>query len=149
MKRENRLNRIAKIKLDMEQEAGRHLANAQNNHRQQEDQLAQLKGYKQDYSQKLIRTDGKSLSGEQLRDYKQFMAKLDAAIEEQNLSIQQSQSQVDHQHSEWLSRHRQTQSISKAAENERSRENKHQDKLEQANNDEYNLRNNSSKWTTK
>ena len=145
MKRSQRINRLADIKRQFEDQAGQQLAAAKSQYLSQQAKLDQLLQYKSEYSQRM--SNGQvSLEAEQLRDYQQFFSKLDVAVKQQEVTLQHAQAEVERCHNEWLQRHQQTQSMEKVSIKLQTRENQAASQQEQIASDERNQHHRGSPW---
>lgn len=139
MKRSARLEKIANINLGFENIAGASLASSKTEFKKQENQLEQLKIYKQEYQKQLRERLQNSISANEILDYQYFFSSLDNAIEQQTEIVKQSASQVDISKTNWLNKKREVAKISRIAEKAKAIETDAQQKIEQKISDELNL----------
>lgn len=139
MKRSERFDKIASINVGYENLAGASLASTRDQYRKQENQLEQLKIYKEEYQQQLKTRLETTISANEIRDYQYFFSSLDTAISQQAEIVRESAAQVEKSKNHWLDKKREVAKISRVAENLRSEETDAQQKNEQKITDELNL----------
>ncbi len=140
MNRSTRLEKIAQINLGFENIAGASLANVQDQYRAEENQLIQLKLYREEYQRKLHLRMKAAISANEMQDYQYFFSSLDQAISQQTEKLKQIALQVESSRSNWLARKREVNKVSRAAESLRSIEYSVQLKTEQKESDELGCR---------
>lgn len=122
MKRSTRIEKIADINQGYEQQAGALLNCARSQHQKQEQQLEQLKLYRQEYQQRLQAKLQNSASATLMDDYHRFFSMLDTAINDQAKIVNRSSQQVDSSQQNWLDKKRAVTSMTRAAENIKAQE---------------------------
>jgi flagellar FliJ protein len=101
------------------------------------DKLNLLMKYKQDYQQKFQKLMRNGLDKTQLRNFQNFINRLDEAIAQQRQLISQQVLSVQAGREEWLDARRQMQSFDKLAERHEAERHKEAAKAEQKLQDEY------------
>lgn len=94
------LRDLAKRKSD---KAVEDLGRLRRQHQDAEERLRQLEQYRDEYRQKLQDALSTGVSSSQWRDFQQFLASLDRAIEQQQSQIGEQRSRVDGGMSRWQS----------------------------------------------
>jgi flagellar FliJ protein len=122
VKRSTRIEKIADINQGYEQQAGALLNCARSQHQKQEQQLEQLKLYRQEYQQRLQAKLQNSASATLMDDYHRFFSMLDTAINDQAKIVNRSSQQVDSSQQNWLDKKRAVTSMTRAAENIKAQE---------------------------
>lgn len=140
MKRSARLEKIANINLGFENLAGADLATARTQYQAQENQLKQLKLYKEEYQRQLTERLKGTISATEIQDYQYFFASLDNAIAQQTEIVKQSAEQLDASRNNWLDKKQDVAKMSRVAETVKSQEAAAELGREQKENDERNLR---------
>ena len=140
MKRSARLEKIANINVGFENIAGASLTTARAHYQAQENQLDQLKVYKEEYQKQLTERLKGTISAVEIQDYQYFFASLDNAIAQQTETVRQSAEQLDVSRNNWLEKKQEVSKLSRAAENLKGQENAAELKKEQTENDERSLR---------
>ena len=102
-----------------------------------EQQLQQLFGYQQEYSQKLTATDSASMSPHLLRDYQSFIAKLRLSIEQIHIDIENKKQFCEIQKQAWLKCRSRSHALNSVVEKYKLEEFKQQEKYEQKEQDEH------------
>jgi len=139
MKRSARLEKIANINIGFENIAGASLSTARTQHEMQENQLKQLKLYKEEYQQQLTERLKATISAIEIQDYQYFFASLDNAIAQQTEIVKQSAEQLEASRNNWLDKKQEVAKISRAAENLKGQEAATELGKEQRESDERNL----------
>jgi len=140
MKRSARLEKIADIKLGVENIARVSLTSARTQYQSQENQLKQLQVYKEEYQQRLHTRLKNTISANEIQDYQYFFSTLDKAISQQSDVVKQCAIQVAASRNNWLNKKQAVSKISRVAESLRKLEFAAQQKSEQKESDELNLR---------
>jgi len=140
MSRSARLERIADIKLGIENVALVSLTSAKTQFQSQENQLNQLNLYKYEYQERLNTRMKNTITANEIQDYQYFFASLDNAISQQAEVVEQCALQVEASRKNWLHKKQDVSKISRVAENLRKQEQASQQKSEQKESDELNLR---------
>jgi flagellar FliJ protein len=137
MKRSKRLQVIVDIKANQEQKALEILGQSQRQHTQMKGQVEGLTVYRSDYVDKCnaFARDGVKVS--RLIEFRSFIDKLDIAIVGQERILRSIEQDVHSKRRQWESMHQRTQAIQKVRESALKVEQKHEDKREQAEQDEH------------
>ena len=140
MSRSARLEKIADIKLGIENVARVSLVSARTQFQSQENQLKQLRVYKEEYQDRLNSRMKNTISANEIQDYQYFFSSLDNAISQQTEVVEQCALQVEASRKNWLEKKQTVSKISRVAESLREQEHAYQQKSEQKESDELNLR---------
>ena len=135
--RSKRMQPVAQHADQKEQEAVRLFVDAQRAVEAAEQQLQQLFGYQQEYSQKLTDTDSASMSPHLLRDYQSFIAKLRLSIEQIHIDIENKKQFCEIQKQAWLKCRSRSHALNSVVEKYKLEEFKQQEKYEQKEQDEH------------
>lgn len=111
IKRFQQLEKMAEHACDM---AGRELGKAQDNHSKEQDQLEQLTGFFEEYSERFNNAGATGMNARQLGDFRAFFGQLDNAIEAQRETLVDLGAQVTERQTLWIEKHQRTQSLSQA-----------------------------------
>ncbi|MGM0633468.1 MAG: flagellar export protein FliJ [Pseudomonadota bacterium] len=137
MNRVQRLQPVLRLADREVQKAARALATMQQRLQQEQDKLAQLQGYQQEYHEMLLRDGRGGVSAARLQLISRFSSNLDHAMEQQQRQIAVVRGQLDQVREHWRekdTRHRQLekmmQRIDRQEEADRAR-------IEQRNHDEF------------
>jgi len=139
MKRSTRLEEIANINLGFENMAGASLSSATQQFEIQENQLTQLKLYKEEYQNQLSERLENRVTAPEIRDYQYFFDSLDQAIAQQTEKVRQCADVVESSRAIWLEKKQEVKKVSKAAANFKSIEFNKEQKREQAESDELQM----------
>jgi flagellar export protein FliJ len=131
MKRSARLEEIAKINLGFENIAGASLNSITSQFQIQENQLKQLRLYKEEYQDQLNTRLKSTVSAREMSDYQYFFASLDKAITQQTEIVNQWAVQLASSKTNWLSKKREVNKMSRAADKLRKQESEFEAKQEQ------------------
>ena len=130
-KRSKRLQPVASHAKNLEQEAARIFAEAQQRVVDSEQQLSQLEGFRDEYLTNYQSASQQLDSMSQLLDYQAFLAKLNMGIGQANSTINLCRQQRDILKQQWLQRRVRTQALESVVEKYQQVELKHEDHLEQ------------------
>jgi len=131
-----RLKPIKQLADNKQKVAAQNLGKSIGKRKQQQQQLEQLIHYRSEYLVTMSSNTAQGMSGVRLQQYQQFLAKLDAAIEQQQLAVAQSHTSVSECRTKWQNDNSRATAIDKAMKNLHSKERKEADKKEVAQVDE-------------
>ena len=135
-----RLKPVQKVAANKERSAARNMGQARVHLAQEEAKLAQLKQYHQEYMMRFQEVSSQGMSASQLQEYRAFLAKLDAAIRQQQKVVAASVANHDSHKDNWKQKRTRTQALGKVVERHRLEERRVADRTEQKENDEHNTR---------
>ena len=101
-----RMQPVAKIVHEWEQDAARLFAEGQREVHKLERQLEELQSYRDEYARRLERSGGNGLSALQARDFSLFLARLNEAISQQVKMLEVAYSELEKRHQVWQEKHR-------------------------------------------
>ena len=140
MTKSKRLKPIIKIAEEREQVAVRGYLQAQQTHNGRLARLDELVAYREEYQGKFISTDSVARTAFQFNDYRAFLLRLDAIIEEQKRLVALSATDMESKRIEWLKKREKSQSLEKVAEKFMKEEQLQQNQKEQKEADERSQR---------
>ena len=132
--RAKRLQPIARHADQKQDDAARDYAKAQQELAQSEKQLQQLLGYRDEYGRQLVT---QSMNIEWLRDYQLFIVKINHAMEQAKIEIQNKQRNCEQKKLAWLKARTRSKALNLVVEQYQQKEIKLQDKREQTESDEH------------
>ena len=141
MKRSTRLEKLADINSGYENMALAALATARAQYQKQEDQLNQLKIYRDDYRSQLIERMQVTTSANEIRDFQYFFSSLDDAIDQQAMEVEKAAAELQKVEQNWLQSRQEVKKFSQAANNLRQREEADIERRSQQESDELNTSN--------
>ena len=141
MKRSTRLEKLADINSGYENMALAALATARSQYQKQEDQLNQLKIYRDDYRSQLIERMQVTTSANEIRDFQYFFSSLDDAIDQQALEVEKAAAELAKVEQNWLQSRQEVKKFSQAASNLKQREDADVERRSQQESDELNTAN--------
>ena len=141
MKRSTRLEKLADINSGYENMALAALATARSQYQKQEDQLNQLKIYRDDYRSQLIERMQVTTSANEIRDFQYFFSSLDDAIDQQALEVEKAAAELAKVEQNWLQSRQEVKKFSQAASNLKQREDADMERRSQQESDELNTAN--------
>lgn len=131
MNRSTKLQPIAKINKQQERNAGRLHGETIRQAEQQQKQLDELINYRNHYSKAFLAASEVGLSVVQMQEYKLFINRLDDAITQQTLHVNNGQSKCKTSQKEWMQKRSKCQMIDKVIENRQQVEQQEMKKREQ------------------
>jgi flagellar protein FliJ len=135
-----RLKPVQKVAANRERNAARTMGQARQHLAQEEAKLLQLKLYHQEYLERFQAVASQGMSVTQLQEYRAFLAKLDAAIKQQEKVVAASMAKHTTHKDDWKQKHTRTQALGKVVERYQKEERKAEHRSEQKENDEHNTR---------
>lgn len=131
MTRSRRMEPVARVAAHREQDAAKILAEQQEALAGQRAQLAELKQYRIEYVAQFQERAGGGVNASALQDYRQFMAKLDQAIQQQEMVIERQELEVEQHRLRWLELRTRCNAMDKVVERFRSEERRAAERREQ------------------
>lgn len=104
---------------------------------QEQGQLDDLVGYRQEYLNRFRQDDPTLMSAKKALDLRAFLAQLDQAIHAQQVQVNQSQTRVQHQQNNWFEAKNKEQAIDTLMARYKADEQQQQQRYEQRENDEH------------
>jgi flagellar FliJ protein len=131
MTRSEKLQPIAKIRKQQERNAGRLHGETIRQAEQQQKQLNELIGYREQYSKAFQAASESGLTVIQLQEYKLFIHRLDDAIMQQKQLVNNGQNECEVSQKEWMNKRNRSKMIDKVVENRQQVEHLEMKKREQ------------------
>jgi flagellar FliJ protein len=136
-RRAERLAPVVDMALKAEREAAYQLGLAQNQLLQAQRKLAELERFRGDYQQQWIERGQQGVSGQWLMNYQRFLSQLEAAVEQQNRSLDWQREVVDKARGAWQEKYARLEGLRKLVERYREEARLLEDKREQKQLDEF------------
>ncbi|MDN5871204.1 MAG: flagellar export protein FliJ [Nitrococcus sp.] len=102
MKRSKRMEPVHRLASERATELARVYAARREVLDQEHERMAQLRGFRRDYEQKLAVAAGRGIDAYRLRDYNAFLARIDGAIGQQQQSLARLEGEVEGLRLTWL-----------------------------------------------
>lgn len=102
MNKSKRMKPVKRIADSKERDAAKALGESQRVMREQEDRLAQLKAYREEYRAQVQRTGSAGVSAGRLQELHRFMNRLDEAIAEQEKCLQMAEQACEERRRGWF-----------------------------------------------
>jgi len=131
MKQSTKLQPIAKIRKQQEDNAGRLHGEAIREAEQQKNQLDELINYRDEYIKGFESAGKMGLTAIQAQEYRLFINRLDEAITQQRQFVENGKNKCEASHQEWLQKRSKRKIIDKVVENRQQAEYLHQEQAEQ------------------
>ena len=122
MNASRRLKPIKKLADNKEKTAAKKLGKSVALRKQHLDKLNQLEYYRKEYLNTMTLKTQQGMSGDKLHQYHLFLTKLDTAIEQQKLVLQQSETALSKSRTDWQSDNSRANAIDKAIKTMKSKE---------------------------
>lgn len=141
MKQLKRLGPVIKMARDSEQVATRELASARSCVAKAEQKIAELRAYREEYLEGMHYKTQTGLNAMQMKDYRVFLGRLDAAIRQQAEILRGLISDAGKAEQTWLAEKQRLAALDKLADRHMRREQQDSNCREQAESNEHALRN--------
>ena len=136
MKRSKRLQPVARVARQHERNAASKLGDRLRETERHQQQLANLKQYRDEYIAGFNAAGQQGLTAFQLRDYRLFLKRLDDAIMQQQQQLAASLANCEQSQSDWRSRYGHSQMIDKLIQSRKLDENHESNQREQREQDD-------------
>jgi len=140
MTKSDRVKPIVKVAQNREREAARVFADSQHVLQEREQRLAEVRGYRAEYLANYQTKSRSGMSAQQMRTYRNFLLKLDAAVEQQEQLVQVAKYELEQQKARWLEKHVRTQALDNMRTRYVTQEQRDAQRVEQKESDERGLR---------
>lgn len=137
MKRSKRLKSILELIVTREEEVSMKLGQARQKLEKAETSLSGLQNFLANYTQKFNQSTEHGMGIRQLMEYRAFLAKINAAIEEQQKVVEKNEAEIVKLKQLWEQAHRKTMGVKKVLEKSLDEENRRTEKALQAEMDEW------------
>ena len=128
IKRTKRLEPVGQLARSTERDCARRLAGAQQRLAEAERRLGELERYREEYQQAFRARARSGLQARGVRDFQTFIARLDEAITQQRLLLQQSTTEHARHHSQWQGAAVRSSAVGKVIEKARREERQVEDR---------------------
>jgi flagellar FliJ protein len=139
-----KVDKAARFARSAQDQSAQSLKASQHNHQQKCTQLEQLQQFKREYETRLETLGEQGIEARQLQDYRNFLHKLNQAIDQQNVEIHSAEHDVDAARQQWLSKSQRSSALDHLVDQQQLRVRQAQDKSEQRESDEASLTRHSS-----
>ncbi len=140
MTKSERVKPIVKVAQNREREAARVFADSQRIFQEREQRLMEVRRYREEYLENYQARGRSGMSAQQMRTYRNFLHKLDTAIQQQEHLVQDAQSALAQQKARWMEKHVRTQALDNMRTRYVTQEQREVQRLEQKESDERGLR---------
>lgn len=140
MTKSQRVKPIIKVAQNRENEAARVLADGQRVVQERRQRLAELRSYREDYRNKYQKQGSAGITAQQLRTFRNFLLKLDQAVEQQEQLVTSAQRDLEQKKSKWMEKHFRTQALDNMRGRYLSQEQLSENRAEQKDSDERSQR---------
>lgn len=131
VKTSKKLQPVADIARQNEQNAARHHGDMLKELQHQEDQLNELIRYRNQYLDAFQRAVSTGLSAIQMQDYRLFIKRLDDAVIQQQQAVNNGRQNSEQSQSNWMEKRNRKKMLNKVIDNRKHEEEQHQVKKEQ------------------
>lgn len=100
--RSQRMEPVRRVAGERADQAARDYAVRREALEQERERLAQLRGFRREYEQKLSVSGGAGIDAYRLRDYNAFLARIDDALAEQQRRLELAEAETDTLRQDWL-----------------------------------------------
>lgn len=135
MKRSRRMQPVADLASNRQQEAARVLARNEALLGEEMQRLEELRGYRDEYADRLLRSQ-QGMVGLDVREYRLFLQRLGEAIDAQSGQVEQMRKRVEESRMQWTQQRAREQVVGKVIDRMESEEREHSARREQASLDE-------------
>lgn len=143
MTRSKRMKPVSDISATRERDAVRNLAQVQRELAEQQQRLAELMRYRDEYAQRFALDLSTGLDAIMVQDYRAFLARLNAGIDQQKHLILSIEERCEQQRAQWLETRTRMKVIEKVIGRYQQQEKRDEQRKEQKETDEYSQRNKS------
>ncbi len=106
----------------------------------QKSRLQMLEQYRAEYAQRMQDATTQGITRQALRNYQDFLARIDEAIEQQRINVRNSENSTRHGQEHWKAQNRQLKAIDTLSVRHEARERQRENKREQKLLDEFSTR---------
>lgn len=128
---------LLELATDKREEAARLISVAINRMQQVRERLAQVEQYREEYRLRLTDTASRGMRIHQWNDFQLFLAKLDLAVDQQQLELRRSEAQVEAAKQAWREREQEVKAYETLQDRHAERETLREAKREQGMSDEW------------
>lgn len=135
-RKSERFKVLQKLAGRYEELAAQSLGKSVGNLDDQKARLAELKLFREEYSQQFYTSGAEGISGAAIQSYQNFIGQLDVAIEQQKQTVRAAEADQLQKKDAWQGKHRTTRIYDKTIEQFSSKEKKEDDRREQKEQDD-------------
>ena len=140
MTKSQRVKPVIKVAKNRESEAARVLADGQRVVQERRQRLAELRSYREEYRNRYKKQGSVGMNAQQLRTFRNFLAKLDLAVEQQEQLVNAAQRDLEQKKSKWMEKHFRTKALDNVRGRYLSQEQRAEQRAEQKESDERSQR---------
>tara|TARA_R110002110_G_scaffold405241_1_gene624170 strand:- start:3700 stop:4143 length:444 start_codon:yes stop_codon:yes gene_type:complete len=133
---DDKIQKVAGVAQSDKRKSAQDFRLSQQAHQQKCDQLNQLQTFKSEYEERLKAMSEQGIAARQLQDYRQFLGKLNQAIDQQTREIGSSSVSVDSAREQWVAKTRRSSALDQVVDQQRTQQRQARDKAEQRESDE-------------
>ena len=145
MKKSNRLKPVQRLSEAREQDAAKALGDSNRHVSEQEQRLADLENYREEYARYYQQRGEQGVTAAKLMELQRFLHNLNKAIEQQQQVVAMAKQRSEQSKQQWNSARGKSQALDKVVERYRKEEDRSASRQEQKDNDEYAQRKDSKK----
>lgn len=145
MKKSNRLKPVQRLSEAREQDAAKALGDSNRHVSEQEQRLADLENYREEYARYYQQRGEQGVTAAKLMELQRFLHNLNKAIEQQQQVVAMARQRSEQSKQQWNSARGKSQALDKVVERYRKEEDRSASRQEQKDNDEYAQRKDSKK----
>ncbi len=135
-KRSDRMGLVQRVAGDKADTAARRFAESRDQLDQEQERLAQLRGFRREYEQKLAVSGQSGIDAYRLRDYNAFLARIDRAVAEQRGTLERVEREMEQLRQHWLEKWGNARALDQLVTRYRRQEHGAAEAREQRHNDE-------------
>ncbi|MFP4162279.1 MAG: flagellar export protein FliJ [Ectothiorhodospira sp.] len=136
MNRSKRMEPVVRLADNHQQNAARHLGTWQQTLEERLQRLQELTDYRDEYARHFEDQAGRCMTAVSVRDYRVFLDRLNAAIEQQGHLVQAAQEEVDRSRGTWVRARGRTEVLTRLVDRFEREERHEMDRREQAEQDD-------------
>ena len=137
MKKSNRLKPVQRLSEAREQDAAKALGDSNRHVSEQEQRLADLENYREEYARYYQQRGEQGVTAAKLMELQRFLHNLNKAIEQQQQVVAMARQRSEQSKQQWNSARGKSQALDKVVERYRKEEDRSASRQEQKDNDEY------------
>ncbi len=145
MKKSNRLKPVQRLSEAREQDAAKALGDSNRHVSEQEQRLADLENYREEYARYYQQRGEQGVTAAKLMELQRFLHNLNKAIEQQQQVVAMARQRSEQSKQQWNNARGKSQALDKVVERYRKEEDRSASRQEQKDNDEYAQRKDSKK----
>lgn len=140
MTKSDRVKTIIKVAQNREHTAARIFADSQKILQEREQRLAEVRRYRVEYLENYQARGRDGMTAQQMRTYRNFLQKLDAAVEQQKQLVLAARDELEQQKSHWMEKHLRTRALDNMRVRYVTKEQHDEERMDQKESDERGLR---------